>query len=156
MDEFLIPNANFKRLYEEFKKYGSLSIGVDFDNTIYDYHQKGYTYSSVIQLILRAAKLGMKIHIFTAQRDQELVKKFCQDRGILIEGINTDGIKLEWECRKPFYSLLLDDRAGLISAYEDLLKLVETLEDEAYEEAVIQQIIAFENLTGDEEIHSSN
>lgn len=130
MDEFLIPYATFKRLYEEVKKYGSISIGVDFDNTIHDFHKKGYSYDTVIGLVMRAQDLGMKIHIFTANPDHQLVTDFCKDKGIHIEGINTDGVDLGWKSRKPFYSLLLDDRAGLVSAVEDLTRLVEVLEME--------------------------
>lgn len=134
MDEFLIPHANFKRLYEEYKKYGSLSIGVDFDNTLYDFHKKGYGYETAIDLCIRAESLGMSIHIFTANPDHELVKRHCEDKGIKIAGINTDGVCLGYECRKPFYSLLLDDRAGLISAVDDLTMLVNQLEMESWNE----------------------
>lgn len=145
MDEFLIPHSNFKRLYEEFKRYGSLSIGLDFDNTIYDFHKKGYRYETVIDLVKRANALGMTIHIFTANPDHELVKTYCSEKQIPIMGINTDGYKLGWESRKPFYSLLLDDRAGLISAVEDLSSLVSVLEIEAID------AMEFNN-----EIHSSS
>jgi hypothetical protein len=130
MDEFLIPHANFKRLYEEFKQYGSLSIGVDFDNTVHDFHKKGYKYPIVTELLKRAQRLGMSIHIFTANPDHDLVKNHMEGLGVLISGINTDGVVLGWESRKPFYSLLLDDRAGLISAVDDLNILINTLEDE--------------------------
>jgi len=133
MDEFLIPHANFKRLYEEYHKYGSLSIGVDFDNTIYDYHKKGYKYDRVINLLQRAQDLGMKLHIFSANPDPLFIKAHCEEIGLIIEGINTDGVKLGWDSRKPFYSILLDDRAGLISAYEDLSMLVDELEVLKYE-----------------------
>lgn len=145
MDEFLIPYANFKRLYEEYKKYGSISIGLDFDNTVFDYHKKGYSYDTVIGLIIRAQALGMKIHIFTANPDHKLVETYCHEKGIHIQGINTCGVKLGWESRKPFYSLLLDDRAGLISAVEDLERLINVLEDEK-----------IGRLAMDEEIHTSN
>lgn len=145
MDEFLIPNANFKRLYEEYKRYGSLAIGLDFDNTIFDFHNKGYDHSTVIDLIIRAQDLGMKIHIFTANPDHVMVHEYCTSKGIQIEGINTDGVNLGWESRKPFYSLLLDDRAGLISAVDDLTRLVNVLEDQKFGTEAF-----------DEEIHTSN
>lgn len=128
MDEFLIPHANFKRLYEEYKKYGSLSIGLDFDNTIYDFHKKGYDYSRVISLCRAAVEeLGMKVIIFSANPDHDLILKHCETINLRISGINTDGVDLGWSSRKPFYSILLDDRAGLVSAYEDLSMLVDTL-----------------------------
>lgn len=136
MDEYLVPHANFKRLYEEFKQYGSLSIGVDFDNTVNDYHKKGYTYPVVSQLLRRARKLGMAIHVFSANPDVDLIRRRMTELGIGIEGINTDGVKLGWESRKPFYSILLDDRAGLISAVDDLSMLVNVLEDEKSPEKI--------------------
>jgi predicted HAD superfamily phosphohydrolase YqeG len=144
MDEFLIPHANFKRLYEEFKRHGSISIGLDFDNTIFDYHKKGYTFPVVIDLVKRAQAVGMKIHIFTANESHEFVLQHCNKLGIIHEGINTCGVKLGWESRKPFYSLLLDDRAGLISAVDDLSQLVNVLEIEA-----------IDNLEFDDELHSN-
>lgn len=136
MDEFLIPYANFKRLYEEYKKYGSLSIGVDFDNTVHDYHKKGYKYEKVTTLLRRAQMLGgFTVHMFTANPNHDLVTSHMAELGINIEGINTNGVDLGYECRKPFYSLLLDDRAGLISAVDDLEMLVTQLEMENYDDS---------------------
>jgi hypothetical protein len=130
MDEYLIPHANFKRLYEEYKEHKSLAIAVDFDNTVYDRHSKGYLYPIVIDRIKRAQALGMKIYMFTANPDLKLIQDYMTERGVFLWGINTDMIPLGRENRKPFYSLLLDDRAGLISAMEDLTTLIEVLEDE--------------------------
>lgn len=155
MDEFLIPYANFKRLYEEFKKFKSLAIGVDFDNTIYDYHRKGYKHDTVISLCIRAQALGMKIHIFTANPNHLMVQEYCTEKGIQIEGVNTDGVDLGWKSRKPFYSLLLDDRAGLISAVEDLERLVNILEDELVNNAVAEKLSKGRPVIG-EEIKTSN
>ena len=134
MDEFLIPHANFKRLYEEYKKYGSLSIGLDFDNTIYDYHKKGYKYERVVHLCKDAVELGMEVHIFSANPDHDLIQKHCDSIDLKISGINTDGVALGWTSRKPFYSILLDDRAGLVSAVEDLGMLVDVLFQERHDE----------------------
>ena len=39
-DQFLIPGESIKRLYEEYKRYGSLVIGFDFDGTVNDYHEQ--------------------------------------------------------------------------------------------------------------------
>lgn len=128
MDEFLIPYANFKRLYEEFHKYGSLSIGLDFDNTVHDYHKKGYKYERVCDIVRRAVALGMKIHVFSANPDWDFIYDHMAYLDIPIEGINTNGVDLGYESRKPFYSILLDDRAGLISAVEDLEMVVIQLE----------------------------
>lgn len=123
-DEYLIPGKSYERLFREYQRYGSLWIYVDYDNTIYDFHKKGYTYQNLIEVLILAKAIGNKIVIFTANPDHGEVYRHCESIGLEIEGINIDGHKLGWESRKPFYNLLLDDRAGLESAYKDLKKLV--------------------------------
>lgn len=127
MDEFLVPNKSFLRLLEEYKKYGSLAIGVDFDSTLFDYHKNGSTYIMVRKLVSELHYLGCKIIIWTAQKDLPFVEKYLIDNKIPFDGININGIELGWESRKPMYSALLDDRAGLIQVYTELKLLVEII-----------------------------
>ena len=139
-DEYLIKGRTYKRLKEEYYKYNSLWIYVDFDNTIYDYHKKGYTYTKMIDLLISAQMIGMKIVIFTANNQEEMIKQYCKDIGLIIEGINLDGIPLGWSSRKPFYSLLLDDRAGIVSAYRDLRKLVNEVHRNLLDEKYVSEL----------------
>jgi hypothetical protein len=53
-------------------------------------------------------------------RDHEYIHNFLVDNGIPFDGINTDGIPLSWETRKPYFNALLDDRAGLQQVFLDL------------------------------------
>lgn len=134
MDEFLQPNKSFLRLLEEYKKYGSLTIGCDFDGTLYDYHKKGTTYDMVVELLRELQQLsGIKIVIWTAAEDLVKVEKYLIDNNIPFNGINSGGIKLPWESKKPFFSCLLDDRAGLIQTYSELKLLVEIINKERNE-----------------------
>jgi len=130
MDEYLIPNASFLRLYEEYKKYGSLTIGVDFDGTIHDYHKTGATYEMVKQLVRDLKSIGCKIVIWTAFIDLNYVKEYCEFNNIPQDGINEGGIPLPWESKKPFFSALLDDRAGLQQVYQELSLLVNLIKKE--------------------------
>ncbi len=41
MDFYLKPGNSRRRLLEEYKRYGSLVIAFDFDDTVYDFHKKG-------------------------------------------------------------------------------------------------------------------
>lgn len=129
MDEFLEIGKSFDRLYTEYKKYKSLCIGVDFDGTLYDYHQTGATYDNVIQLVRDLKFIGCKIVIWTAQKDLNFVENYCKKNNIPFDGINTDGISLGYDTRKPFFSALLDDRAGLDSVYRDLSLLVKLIKN---------------------------
>ena len=120
MDQYLVPGESLKRLFSDYKAYGSLSIGYDFDNTVYDFHKQGHTYDLVIQLIKDLKSIGCTVICWTANKDHTNVIKYLEDNNIPFDGINTDGIKLPWTSRKPFYSALLDDRAGLIQVYNEL------------------------------------
>ena len=75
MDEFLTHNKSFLRLLEEYKKCGSLIIGVDYDGTLFDYHQKRTTYNMVKDLIRELHSIGCKIIVWTAIRDLLQVDK---------------------------------------------------------------------------------
>ena len=126
MDEYLVEGASLKRLMDEYGKYGSLCVGFDFDGTVYDYHKTGAKYDQVIELLRDLKQLNCKLICWTAQKDLPFVEQFLTENNIPFDGINTDGINLGWESRKPFFSALLDDRAGLIQVYNDLKLLVET------------------------------
>ena len=125
MDEFLKPNANFLRLVEDWEKYGILTIGFDFDGTVHDYHKKGHTYNMVIELLRELKSIGCHLVCWTAYKDIEVyVPQFLTENNIPFDEINSKGIALPWESKKPFFSALLDDRAGLESTYRDLSLLV--------------------------------
>jgi len=129
MDEYLVEGASAKRLYDEYTKYGSLCIGFDFDGTVYDYHKTGAKYDQVIQLLRDLKQLNCKLICWTAQSDLIFVEEFLIDNNIPFDGINTDGINLGWKSRKPFFSALLDDRAGLKQVYDDLSWLVNMIKE---------------------------
>lgn len=124
IDEYLVPGKSGERLINEYMKYGSLTIGVDFDGTLFDYHQTGASHENVRQLLRDLKEIGCKLICWTAQSDLEFVMNFLNENNIPFDGINTDGIPLNWESRKPFFSALLDDRAGLIQVYEELCDVV--------------------------------
>lgn len=136
MDEFLKVGASYQRLYDEYKKYGSLCIGFDFDGTVHDYHKKGHTYDMVIQLLKELKEIGCRLICWTAYAEHSYVMSYLLENDIPFDGINIDGIPLPWETRKPFFSALLDDRAGLIQVYEDLTRLVLTIKQENHDKKI--------------------
>ena len=129
MDEYLVHNKSLYRLLDEYKKYGSLTIGFDFDGTVNDYHKTGATYENVKQLLRDLKSINCKVICWTAYEDLDYVEKFLKKENIPCDGINTNGIPLKWESRKPFFSALLDDRAGLIQVYNELSILVKLVKD---------------------------
>jgi len=126
-DEYLVHNKSRDRLLNEYKKHGSLVIGFDFDSTVHDYHKTGATYEQVRQLLRDLKEIGCKLICWTAYRNLEYVDNFLKENNIPFDGINTEGIKLPWESKKPFFSALLDDRSGLIQVYNDLKYVVDNV-----------------------------
>ena len=117
-----------KRLLEEYKKYEKLIVAFDYDNTIFDYHNNGGDYSCVIELLKRCARLGFELVLFTCDEDiSESHRKSTIVYDML--GLAPDGeLQINQssvlpKSYKPYYNILLDDRAGLEESYE-ILKYV--------------------------------
>lgn len=133
MDEFLKPNAQFKRLWDEYHKYNELIIAADFDSTLYDFHKNGETYEMMSQLIRDLYDLNCHIIIWTANKNTEFIKQYLADNNIPYHSINEEspaGIKFLYnsDCslipRKLYANAYLDDRGGLDQAYKELELLV--------------------------------
>lgn len=129
-DEYLVKGASLKRLIDEYHKYGILYIGVDFDGTLHDYHKSGASYENVRQLVRDLKSIGCKIICWTAYKDLNYVAEFLKENNIPWDSINEGGIPLPWISKKPFFSALLDDRAGLKQVYNELSILVTIIRQE--------------------------
>ena len=120
LDPFLLPGQNIGRLMQEYRLHGTLAIGFDFDNTIYDYHHEGHIYPEVIALLKECSELGLTMCCYTGNTDEKLVREYCTSNGIKVDFLNESPIKSVSVPHKPFFSILLDDRAGLRAAVTDL------------------------------------
>lgn len=117
------------RLKKELGEYGKLVVGFDFDNTIFDTHARGGDYSNVINLLRRCKDLGFDLCLYTAELREDWLDwklKFCELQGIRPDYVNES--PLIPGTKKPFFSILLDDRAGLESAFWTLKHVVEYAE----------------------------
>lgn len=120
-DPFLYDTYVIDRLRKEYHKYQRLIIAVDFDGTVHDYHKEGFVFPKLIALVKLAKELGCYIYIFTAHPDEEYVASYLRENDIPFDGINkAPEMDAKFNPAKPFYSILLDDRAGLYSAYRNL------------------------------------
>lgn len=123
--------ACLERLKNEYNKYGKLIVAFDFDNTIYDFHKNEGDYSEVIDLLKECIKLEFDLILFTVDEDPDKVSEkvrwlvsndlwsyksshFFVNTGPLFSG-----------SRKPYYNILLDDRAGLEESYNILKQVVD-------------------------------
>ncbi len=109
-----------ERLRAWHQRNGRLIVAYDFDNTVYDYHAKGHDYSEVIRLLQRAHQAGCYLIVFTGNQDTEFVIRYLADNAIPYDLINEHAPFAPSSARKIYYNLLLDDAAGLESAYRQL------------------------------------
>ena len=128
-DRYSYYSENLERLRKEYNDYKSLYIAFDFDNTVFDYHQIGDTYPIIEKLLTECKQLGFKLILFTANEDEKLEKaiQYCTEHGYAPDYINESPIM---KTRKPFYNLLLDDRAGLGEAIKLLSELIQSIKEE--------------------------
>ena len=135
MDFYLNTENTYERLKQEYYKYGKLVVAVDFDDTIYDFHNKGRKYNCVISL-LKKIKPYAYIVIFSASSKERYgeIKEYCSRIGLTIDSINENiaGLNLP-KGKKIYYNILLDDRAGLKESYDILNKLYRKIHSNSLE-----------------------
>jgi hypothetical protein len=127
MDFYINQKNVVNRLLEEYKLHGDLVIAYDFDNTVFD------SYKNVIELIKRLNKIkGMEFVVWTgsAKERYEFVGNYLKENDIPFNRINANPYFFNSSSPKIFYSILLDDRAGLESAYKALVEFCEIIENE--------------------------
>lgn len=121
-----------ERLRSEVAAHGSLFVAFDFDNTIFDYHSQGFDYSGVISLLRRCSEMGHKMILLTSNEDEEklaFIRHYCRHFGIRIDYVNENPVVCHG-CRKPYYNILIDDRAGMNEACEILNAIIKEQENE--------------------------
>jgi hydroxymethylpyrimidine pyrophosphatase-like HAD family hydrolase len=121
-DPYLIDLNGVKRLVNEWVKHKSLVIAYDYDNTVFDYHNIGYNFENTIKTLRECKEYGAKFIVFSCSpkdRHPEMIN-YLNDNDIPWDTINENIVKLHGGEGKVFYNILLDDRAGLKSAYSIL------------------------------------
>jgi hypothetical protein len=124
-DPYMDTGRCVDRLFREYLKHPKLIIASDFDSTLFDVHGAGHTFPAVISLLKECAALGFYIVVFTASADSRWpeIRAEMDRLGIPVSAINTNPIPLPYGHQgKIFYNLLIDDRCGLLQAF-DILRL---------------------------------
>ena len=138
----------FHDLIDKYEKYGTLYIGVDFDNTIlpygaddlYDYdsdNEEGIEmngFCDVVELLRWCKLLGLKLCLWTLPDSIDNLcwkMAWCNEKGIHMDYINESPLLRENSKKygKPHFNLLLDDVAGLESSFSILYNVCEYIEN---------------------------
>ena len=117
-----------KKLISIFKQHGAIIIGVDFDDTIFPLNDKYINRCKAIRATLEEAKVCSKICLYTVADEQSLKYKIELMKlwGIPPDYVNESPIKLG-DGSKPFFNILLDDKAGLNEAHNILKQFINAL-----------------------------
>lgn len=112
----------YARLKNDYKQHGSLFVAFDYDNTLFDFHNQGITYDKIIELLRECKSLGFTMILFTGNEGEKLeeILHDLESRNIPCDLVNENPLM---KTRKPYYNILLDDRAGLKESYDHLLRL---------------------------------
>lgn len=114
----------FTKLKNVYREHRSLIIAVDFDDTLYDWKNKGWDNDYVVNLVKRArVALNAQLILFTC-REGDLLNEaleYCDLVGIKLDYVNESP---KYGSRKPFYNVLLDDKACLPECCEVLERLI--------------------------------
>lgn len=115
-DRYLDTFESISRLRRELIQYKSIYIAFDFDNTVFDFHKVGDEFPKVEHLLRLAKACGQKLILFTGNEGEKLdvIVQYCAEHGYKPDFINENPLM---DTRKPYYNILLDDRAGLNESY---------------------------------------
>lgn len=133
-DPYFITDRCVDRLYEQWKKTPKICVAVDFDDTLFDFHQKGFEFNNVIDLLKECQKQGFYIVIYTASAKERhaFIVDHMTSLGIKIDAINKNVFESQFgNDGKIFYNIFLDDRAGLLQAFHILHGLLTRIKTEA-------------------------
>lgn len=117
-DPYIDRDRCINRLMTEFRQHGHLIIAYDYDNTVYDYHKKGYVFERVAALIRACYNLGFHLVVFTSCNEDRIpeISNYLNKARLPFHAINESPDYVPFKGRKVFYNHFLDDRAGLAEA----------------------------------------
>lgn len=127
---YLSHDVCVARLRDWYERNGTLIVAFDFDNTVYDFHNKGHDYSEVTVLLQKAKRANCYLIVFTGNPDVQLVANFLKEKEIPYDVINEHAPFLDETskyARKIYYNVLLDDAAGLESACAYLEEFLDSI-----------------------------
>jgi hypothetical protein len=124
MDFYLNSENSFTRLVDEYKKYGTLVVAYDFDDTVYDFHKKGRLYNEVIHLLKELKKHNCYLICWTGQEDLDYVSNYLTQNKIPFDKINENPPFHKTTSKKIYANAYLDDRAGLKQVFDELHNLI--------------------------------
>lgn len=134
VDPYLDDSMCIERLVENWRLHNGIIIAFDFDNTVYDYYNKGYRYDKVIGLLKECKRMGCTLILSTCCDESkfDFMRNKCSEVGLYIDYINESPPYIPFIGNKIYYNIMLDDRSGLSAAYRILYETKEIIKNEEF------------------------
>jgi hypothetical protein len=120
--------ADLDKLVEQYNEHHWIIIGLDFDDTIYPLSEDPTIIKRCTQVVhlIKKVRSKIKLCLWTVAEPWSIKYKITISKdvyGIEFDAINQSVLYETFDkIRKPYFNLLLDDKAGLDSAIELLHK----------------------------------
>lgn len=114
------------RLVKDYATHGNICVAFDYDNTLFDCHgTRPKNIVACLDLMKRCQEAELDLVVWTCSMESRFdeIKDYLNTYGIFkftINSVNEEVYKFNGTNKKLFFSLLLDDRAGLGSAMRSL------------------------------------
>ena len=130
-DPYMDQERALGRLIIEYEKHGQLIVAFDFDDTVFNTHERpGWEYNQVIELLRKVQPYAYIICWSASVPERyESMWQYFKENNIPCQAINSDAPWVAPRGRKIYANIYLDDRAGLESTYNLLNLFVETMEN---------------------------
>lgn len=117
-----------EKLKKVYKTHGKIIIGLDFDNTIFPLQHENVDICDKVKKLIKECQVYSTICLYTVADNKELSYKLeiLKCWGIRVDYANESPIKLG-NGDKPYFNILLDDKAGLNETYKILNEFNEQL-----------------------------
>lgn len=116
-----------EKLIKSYEDHKKIIVGVDFDNTLFPLTgspESVYANAIEIRELLKAIRDKIELCLYTVADSQSIQYKtalMCLWE-IAPDYINKSPVKPHGDCGKPYFNILLDDKAGLNEAIEILIE----------------------------------
>lgn len=121
----LDKDYRLKKIIRNYRKFGNIVVGVDFDFTLVD-AVTNETYQDIVKILKRGQRKEIIYCIWTANDDDAYVKSKWLEADLEFQYYNESPINPS--SRKPHFNILLDDSAGLKEALDLFVSFLDYLD----------------------------
>ena len=122
-DKYLDRVTSIKRLISEYEEHGSLIVAYEYENTVV---LPDAECPEIIALLRKAESLGFILILFTGRNNDEIgeIVLDLNSKRVPFHFINESPHNIPFSNNKVFYNILLDGRAGLSEAKDQLESVI--------------------------------